>query len=428
MTTKRPFQRNALAAALMTFCGAVTFSAHAITIEQAWQAAKAFDPTYSQAQIQSQISETEVRSTKSALLPSFEVNADTSWDDDGNNTKGYGATLSQTIWDSANWAQLDQSQASYVASQLKVKTAHNELAATLLYAYLDLASAQGDRQLAEQKFVEGAKLLKITEQRYKAGKIQSTALEDMRANHVDEQADILSAQAALEEKKSALIALINRDPQHIDQIKTTDLIEPPMQVSSETEWLKLAQDNSPELLAAQQEVAASEFGRDAAKAKYYPTLSGSVSYQDNDQGRDGDLSAGLSLKIPLDLNGSTRATVDQAALQVLSAKQVLRKVDIEIKRKIQSGFNQIHLDWRQVEMAQLQVRSREQALKSKQTVYESGMTEASDLIDAHNALFNSKNSLQRRLYQYWKQRIGLLQAAGQLDDDVIASLSQALHS
>ncbi|ASO30302.1 TolC family protein [Vibrio anguillarum] len=428
MTTKRPFQRNALAAALMTFCGAVTFSAHAITIEQAWQAAKAFDPTYSQAQIQSQISETEVRSTKSALLPSFSLSADTSWDDDGNNTKGYGATLSQTIWDSANWAQLDQSQASYVASQLKVKTAHNELAATLLYAYLDLASAQGDLQLAEQKFVEGAKLLKITEQRYKAGKIRSTALEDMRANHVDEQADILSAQAALEEKKSALIALINQDPQHIDQIKTTDLIEPPMQVSSETEWLKLAQNNSPELLAAQQEVAASEFGRDAAKAKNYPTLSGSVSYQDNDQGRDGDLSAGLSLKIPLDLNGSTRATVDQAALQVLSAKQVLRKVDIEIKRKIQSGFNQIHLDWRQVEMAQLQVSSREQALKSKQTVYESGMTEASDLIDAHNALFNSKNSLQRRLYQYWKQRIGLLQAAGQLDDDVIASLSQALHS
>ncbi|MDE1316202.1 TolC family protein [Vibrio aestuarianus] len=428
MTTKRPFQRNALTAALMTFCGAVTFSAHAITIEQAWQAAKAFDPTYSQAQIQSQISETEVRSTKSALLPSFSLSADTSWDDDGNNTKGYGATLNQTIWDSANWAQLDQSQASYVASQLKVKTAHNELAATLLYAYLDLASAQGDLQLAEQKFVEGAKLLKITEQRYKAGKIRSTALEDMRANHVDEQADILSAQAALEEKKSALIALINQDPQHIDQIKTTDLIEPPMQVSSETEWLKLAQNNSPELLAAQQEVAASEFGRDAAKAKYYPTLSGSVSYQDNDQGRDGALSAGLSLKIPLDLNGSTRATVDQAALQVLSAKQVLRKVDIEIKRKIQSGFNQIHLDWRQVEMAQLQVRSREQALKSKQTVYESGMTEASDLIDAHNALFNSKNSLQRRLYQYWKQRIGLLQAAGQLDDDVIASLSQALHS
>ena len=175
MTTKRPFQRNALTAALMTFCGAVTFSAHAITIEQAWQAAKAFDPTYSQAQIQSQISETEVRSTKSALLPSFSLSADTSWDDDGNNTKGYGATLNQTIWDSANWAQLDQSQASYVASQLKVKTAHNELAATLLYAYLDLASAQGDLQLAEQKFVEGAKLLKITEQRYKAGKIRSTA-------------------------------------------------------------------------------------------------------------------------------------------------------------------------------------------------------------------------------------------------------------
>jgi TolC family type I secretion outer membrane protein len=414
--------------AKITLFNVMTFPAHAITIEQAWLAAKAYDPTYSQAQIQSQISETQVRDAKSALLPSLDISAGTSWNEDGNNTKGYSATLSQVIWDSANWAQLDQTQASYVAVQLKVKVAHNELASRLLYAYLDFSSAQGDLQLAEQKFDEGAKLLYITEQRYKAGKIQSTEVEDMRANHVDEQAQILSAQATLEERKATLAALINQTPQQIDQIRTTDLKEPSMLLATESEWLKLAQNSSPELLAAQQEVAASEFGREAAKAKYYPTLSSSISYQDNNSDRDADTSAGLTLKIPLNLNGSTRATVDSAELEILSAKQTLRKVKIDITQEIQSRFNQIHLDWQQVDIAQLQVQSREQALKSKQTVYDAGMTEASDLIDAHNALFSSKNTLQSRLYQYWKQRIGLLQAAGQLDDEVIVSLSQALQS
>ncbi len=428
MTIKYHFQRNALTITVITLCSTLTFPIHAITMQQAWEAAKAFDPTYSQAQIQSQISEIQVRSTKNMFLPSASINASASRDADGKDTQSYSAILIQPIWDSTYWTQLDQHQAEYVASQLKVKVAYNQLASSLLYAYLNLASAQGDLQLAEQKFAEGARLLNVTEQRYKAGKLQSIALENMRANHIDEQAFIFRAQATLKKRKTALAALINQDVQHINQIKTTNLSEPPMRVNNELEWLKLAQNNSPELLAAKQEVAAAKFYRDTTKAKYYPTLSAHVSYQDKIQGRHGNASAGIKLKMPLDLNGSIRNSVDQAALKVLSAQQALRKVDIEIKRKIQSSFHQIHLTWLQVEVAQLQVRSRVQALESNQMIYESGMASASDLINAHNTLFDNKNTLQIRLYEYWKQRIDLLQAVGQLNDEVITSLSQALHS
>lgn len=406
---------------------AISQPAFAITLEQAWQAAKTADPTYMQAQIQSQISQTDVATATSVLRPSLDITAQTSWNQDGDNQRGYGATLSQTLWDSSAWSALDQSQAHYVATQLRAKAEYNNLAARLLTAYLDVASAQGDLNLAQEKWREGGQLLQITEQRYLAGKIRATELEDMRANHVDEQAALLAAQSALASKQYALTALINQPVDKINEINTQVSEQPTLPFATEQQWIKLAKDNSPTLLASIQELTAAQFAHDAAKAKYYPTLSGSVSYQSTDQGRDGDLNAGLTLSVPIDLNGATRSSVDRAQLTILNNKQAVRKVEIDIQQEIQTRFHQLQLEWQRIEIAQQQVLARQTALESKQAVYNAGMTEASEVITAHNALFNSKHTLQTRLYDYWHHRIALLKTVGKLDDESIALIARALQ-
>lgn len=406
---------------------AISQPAFAITLEQAWQAAKIADPTYIQAQIQSQISQTDVATATSVLRPSLDITAQTSWNQDGDNQRGYGATLSQTLWDSSAWSALDQYQAHYVATQLRAKAEYNNLAARLLTAYLDVASAQGDLNLAQEKWREGGQLLQITEQRYLAGKIRATELEDMRANHVDEQAALLAAQSALASKQYALTALINQPVDKINEINTQLSEQPTLPFATEQQWIKLAKDNSPTLLASIQELTAAQFAHDAAKAKYYPTLSGSVSYQSTDQGRDGDLNAGLTLSVPIDLNGATRSNVDRAQLTILNNKQAVRKVEIDIQQEIQTRFHQLQLEWQRIEIAQQQVLARQTALESKQAVYNAGMTEASEVITAHNALFNSKHTLQTRLYDYWHHRIALLKTVGKLDDESIALIARALQ-
>ncbi|EKO3587646.1 TolC family protein [Vibrio metschnikovii] len=406
---------------------AISQPAFAITLEQAWQAAKTADPTYMQAQIQSQISQTDVATATIVLRPSLNITAQTSWNQDGDNQRGYGATLSQTLWDSSAWSALDQSQAHYVAAQLRAKAEYNNLAARLLTAYLELASAQGDLTLAQEKWREGAQLLHVTEQRYLAGKIRATELEDMRANHVDEQAALLAAQSALASKQYALTALINQPVDKINEINTQVSEQPTLPFATEQQWIKLAKDNSPTLLASIQELTAAQFAHDAAKAKYYPTLSGSVSYQSTDQGRDGDLNAGLTLSVPIDLNGATRSSVDRAQLTILNNKQAVRKVEIDIQQEIQTRFHQLQLEWQRIEIAQQQVLARQTALESKQAVYNAGMTEASEVITAHNALFNSKHTLQTRLYDYWYHRIALLKTVGKLDDENIALIARVLQ-
>ncbi|EOA6548197.1 TolC family protein [Vibrio vulnificus] len=413
---------------LAVLAATLSLPSHAISIEQAWQQAKQNDPNYEKAKIGVQLGQAGVDSSRSALLPDLSASASLNWSESADSSNSYGATLSQTIWDSSLWSSLDQAKANYLKSELELSQAHNELAQKLLSAYLDLASAQGDLVLAQTKLDEGNKLLQIIEKRYQAGKVKSVDVEEMRATQVSEQATILNAQADLEVKRAELAALINQVPDSVDQIRTDTLIQPPMLVTSQAQWLKLAKDSSPELLVAAQMVKASEFAKQSAKGGYYPTLRGSVGYSDGDQRSNGEFNAGLTLSVPIDLNGSVRSKVDEASLNILSAKQEMRRVEIDIQKRVIQQFTQVEINWNQVLIANELVASRSNVLASKEKLYDAGLLEVSDVISAHNSLFEAKHSLQTNLYNYWRQRIALLQTAGKLDDDIMVLISRAFHS
>ncbi|HDY7631390.1 TPA: TolC family protein [Vibrio vulnificus] len=413
---------------LAVLAATLSLPSHAISIEQAWQQAKQNDPNYEKAKIGVQLGQAGVDSSRSALLPDLSASASLNWSESADSSNSYGATLSQTIWDSSLWSSLDQAKANYLKSELELSQAHNELAQKLLSAYLDLASAQGDLVLAQTKLDEGNKLLQIIEKRYQAGKVKSVDVEEMRATQVSEQATILNAQADLEVKRAELAALINQVPDSVDQIRTDTLIQPPMLVTSQAQWLKLAKDSSPELLAAAQMVKASEFAKQSAKGGYYPTLRGSVGYSDGDQRSNGEFNAGLTLSVPIDLNGSVRSKVDEASLNILSAKQEMRRVEIDIQKRVIQQFTQVEINWNQVLIANELVASRGNVLASKEKLYDAGLLEVSDVISAHNSLFEAKHSLQTNLYNYWRQRIALLQTAGKLDDEIMALISRVFHS
>ncbi|EKY4880040.1 TolC family protein [Vibrio vulnificus] len=413
---------------LAVLAATLSLPSHAISIEQAWQQAKQNDPNYEKAKIGVQLGQAGVDSSRSALLPDLSASASLNWNESADGSNSYGATLSQTIWDSSLWSSLDQAKANYLKSELELSQAHNELAQKLLSAYLDLASAQGDLVLAQTKLDEGNKLLQIIEKRYQAGKVKSVDVEEMRATQVSEQATILNAQADLEVKRAELAALINQVPDSVDQIRTDTLIQPPMLVTSQAQWLKLAKDSSPELLVAAQMVKASEFAKQSAKGGYYPTLRGSVGYSDGDQRSNGEFNAGLTLSVPIDLNGSVRSKVDEASLNILSAKQEMRRVEIDIQKRVIQQFTQVEINWNQVLIANELVASRGNVLASKEKLYDAGLLEVSDVISAHNSLFEAKHSLQTNLYNYWRQRIALLQTAGKLDDDIMALISRVFHS
>ncbi|RSD29717.1 TolC family protein [Vibrio pectenicida] len=405
----------------------LSYPCFSLTIDESWQLAKKNDPDYEMAQIDVQIGETGISLGRSALLPSLDASASANWNQDRDNTNSYSLGLSQTIWDSSLWSNLDGAQASYLKTKLELAKSRDFLAQQVLSTYLQVASAQSELRLAENKFTEGNKLLQIIEKRYRAGKVTSVDVEEIRANQLSEQASILESKGTLQSVISELAALINQIPDQVEQITMDSLIEPPMLVKSEHKWLKLAKDHSPELLAAAQSVKASEFARQSAQGGYYPTVKGTLGYSDDDRYSDGEFNAGLTLNLPIDLNGATRAKVEEASLNVLKAKQDKRKVEIDIGKRIRQQYTQVNITWDRVLMANSLVESNSNILTSKEKLYDAGKLEASDVINAHNSLYEAKVSLQTNLYSYWIKRIDLLHTAGQLDDDTISIISQVFR-
>nr|WP_252724379.1 TolC family protein [Vibrio hepatarius] len=396
-------------------------------MEEAWQLSKTNAPDYEIAHIDVQIGETVVSSGQSALLPSLDASASANWNQDTDNTDSYSLGVSQTIWDSSLWSNLDSAQASYLKTKLELAKARDSLAQQVLSTYLQVASAQSELLLAENKFAEGHKLLQIIEKRYRAGRVTSVDVEEIRANQILERANILEAKGNLQTQTAELTALINQIPDQVEQISTDSLSEPPMLVKSEHQWLKLAKDHSPELLAVVQSIKVSEFDRQSAQGGYYPTVKGNLGYSDDDRYSDGEFNAGLTLNLPIDLNGSTRANVEEASLNVLKAKQDKRKVEIDIEKRIRQQYTQVSINWDRVLIANDLVESNAKVLSSKEKLYDAGKSEASDVINAHNSFYEAKVSLETNLYSYWLERISLLYTAGQLNDETILTISQALQ-
>ncbi len=177
-----------------------------------------------------------------------------------------------------------------------------------------------------------------------------------------------------------------------------------------------------------QNVKRQQLAVDRAQAGYYPTVNGSVGYSNNFDNSSEGMSASLGVSVPIDLNGAIKTKVSQSKLELQIAKQRLRKVELNLENNVKTRFNQLALDWKRVEMGVEKVKFDEKALKTKEILFDSGAdgTTVLDIINVQDKVYRSKEDLQQLLYQYWLNRIELLKLTGQLNDQTITQISQAL--
>ncbi|WP_305839348.1 TolC family protein [Photobacterium leiognathi] len=408
--------------------GLVCTQSFALTIDQAWTAAKQTSPDYRIKQLEESKSQYGVSLSKSALLPSLQGSASSGWNKDRGSSNGYNISLTQSIWNSQNWSALDQSQVDVVIAKIAITQAKNTLAEELIQAYFALAQAQRSLTIAEQQHKDSQQLLSLTEQRYKAGLIMSTGIDDAKAQVISTETTVLQRQSDLVEKQSALAIVINQTPDRVNEIDSQNLHQPALALNDEKAWLNKAKNNSPELLTEIQNVKRQQLAVDRAQAGYYPTVNGSVGYNNNFDNNSEGMSASLGVSVPIDLNGSIKTKVSQSKLELQIAKQRLRKVELNLENNVKTRFNQLALDWKRVEMGVEKVKFDEKALKTKEILFDSGAdgTTVLDIINVQDKVYRSKEDLQQLLYQYWLNRIELLKLTGQLNDQTITQISQAL--
>ncbi len=436
---ENPMRKLALISLSMATFLSVTYanSASAMTLNQAWQATKKNDPSYQSAMLDEQASALGVQAQKSELMPSLSASVGYTWQkqwQDGESASGhsnaYQIGLSQTLWDSQKWDRLSTAQSQWLSSQLARSASDNALAQKLCLAYMAVGQAKSNLALAEKQYAQGNKLLSITQRRYDAGQLMSTALTAMKANVWSEKSQILSANAALISAQTQLSALVGTTSMSVQPVSISPLNSPPsLSRTGVDEWWIWAKNHSPALLNAAQQIKTAETQWQTSKAGYLPTITGNVGYGGSFRaGTSRGLNAGINVNVPLDLNGATRTQVDLAQVGVEQAKNHYRSVSLSIKQTVTNQVQEVALDWQRVELEKHVVDSQKQALHSQEVIYRAGMGSATDVIQAHNALYSGQNQLLSLVYQYWGDRVTLLSATGQLTDAEMARLSKALSA
>jgi outer membrane protein len=432
-------------AALLAASG-LAFSAHAADLIGVYRDALASDPVYQAARAQYQANVERLPQARAGYLPLITGSAGSyrnynerdGTDDLDYSTRGYNLTLSQPLFRMQNWIAISQAEKLVVQAEATLTTAGQDLILRVAQAYFDVLLAQDNVALSDAQKRAISEQLAQAKRNFEVG--TATIVDTLEAQARYDQAvakEVLDAND-LEVKKRALQQLIGKYPEALKPLG--NMLELPRpKPDSIDEWVKAASDSSLAILVAKAayEIAAQEVDR--AKAGHYPTvdLNATYNYNRNPASSLGEFATGSSitqknaqvgvlLSVPIFAGGGTQSRVREALAIRDRSQQDLENTQRTVAQSVRQYFlsvtNGIAL-----------VRALEQALASTQSQLDSsilgrdvGVRTSVDVLNAQQAVFQTRRDLQQARYAFILNSFRLRAATGTLSEADLELASRAL--
>ncbi|WP_394247024.1 TolC family protein [Vibrio profundi] len=404
--------------------------AHAqlLTMSEFWQATKGHNPDYLSMKLDLPIAKLVTKNKLAPLLPSLQTSIDVDAGQLGSNNKAYGYSiqLSQTMWDQPAWTDYLMGKNNETVSKWEFEHGTQKLAMKSLVLYLGLALAQSRQQWALDKWEQGKKLYAYSEQRYLAGMLSNTDLNEVKVNTLSEELNY--------KKTRRDIVLLQKQLQMLTSLPMTkaDVIpsfeHPPSLKRTREEWISQAYQYNPQLRAYQLQLESKRLASKSAYQNYYPTLKLTSGIKSPSGDEDLDLATGLVLSINFDTTGAIDRQYQIAKLQQRQMQLKVEGLEQELEKKVSNTVTQLQFTLNQIVVALEQSKIKASILKDKKVFYQAGHLKAEDMITAHNEWFSSRNEVISHFYAYWLKYIELMKTAGTLKEDEIAKISEIFHS
>lgn len=441
--------------ALAGFCAAMfTSPAQAITLLEAYQAAKTHDPEYLAARAEHEAGSKHVYIGAAALLPQVQLSLyraqndgwkeyprasllsktpQTARDDLDYKSKHYQLQVRQTIFD---WRKISEFRQARSRTQQSFERMHyhqNNLALRVTQAYFDALLAQQTLDLLnarvtayDEQFIRAQKL-------YQAGEGTLTDIDEARAKR-----DIAFAQRieTTDQLRIALQNMRNITGQHaqtLTRLAENFPLTPPQPAALE-DWLDLARKNSPELRVAQSALEISDRELDKAWGGFLPSveLVGNVTRSESDslstlQQTNHTRSVGVQVSIPLFNGGHTLASTAQQAALRTQQKHILEATRQRIESQVTTAFHGTLSGISKIRGHEQAVKSSQAALNSTRMGFRAGLRTNADILDAEEQLFQAKRNLAEARHQYLLNALSLRAHSGILLEEDVERLDEFLE-
>ena len=436
--------------------GCVSLSAgslHAANLMDVFEAAKTNDPVVASARAGFQASQQAVPQARSALLPSINGSANTSWTerefpgatlsqdpssplfntplpDQDFNEHGWNVQLRQSILDLNAWHNVGSAKASVNAAEHELAAIEQELIVRVVQAYLNVLRAQDllDTTTAEETAVK--RQLEQVQQRFDVGLVAIT--------------DVLESQAAYD---NAVVRRIQADGDHTIFFETLgtltgiyyerlDRLSQKLPIvdanpKDEEEWVRTALAQNFGIRAAEQQLTAARRSFRANRANHFPTIDATITQVHNVTGSPNFFQAdttdqtvyGLQFNLPIYNGGLIRAQTKQAKAQEHQARELLLNQQRTVTRDTRNLYQALATDVVRVRARLKAIKSAQSALEATETGYEVGTRNIVDVLQAQQRLFASQFDYADSRYNYVLDLMLLKQVAGALAEADLRELN-----
>jgi outer membrane protein, protease secretion system len=441
--------RRALGAAVLTTLGAFAAgSVQALTLAEAFEAARSNDPQYRAAYFELEAARQGVPIARGALLPQIGLNLSTA---DINGTREFPNALNQEVTTRVDYVapatslnlrapllnfeglgrlkqarqQVGVAEQTYRAQGLALV---DRVGSTYIQALL-LRSAVGvsDREIASTE-----SQLARAEQRLLRGEGTRTQVAQARAALETARYRKLDIGDQLNLALVRLRRLTGQDLTWMQELPP-DYRPTPMQATSLQEWRDIAVDHNPSIQARREAVQVARTGVQRNLAGHLPRLDLVASMSRNRNESLNTLNQasalrtiGLQLSLPVFSGGAIDASVRQAEAQQGQSEEELRTEREAVEIEIERLYMAVEHGSSRIEAATRVIEANQTALTGVSRALDAGLVTATDVLDAQARLFSSLRDAAQARYDYLVARMRLMAQAGMPMRSIVDDIDRLL--
>jgi outer membrane protein len=378
---------------------------------------------------------------RSLLLPNFGVTADARYQNDRTNgfgtsvsggrtrrndsysSRGLTASISQSIYNRADWITLDQTGDTIAAAEADYRNQQIDLMVRTTDAYFNVLRAADAVGVQEALQRANERQLEQSRQRFDVGLVAITDVNESQAAYDRSRADVITAKNRLNNQWEALRKIIGPVKVPLARLGDRLPLSPP-QPNDIDVWADTAVKNNYGVISATEASQAAKKGIEIERSGHFPTLELEAGYDlartEAEFGTDRDTGfVALNLIVPLYQGGLVTSKTRQAGYNFRAAQDRLDQARRAALNQVKDAFRGILSSISDVQARQAAVVSARSALESTQAGLEVGTRTQVDVLNAQQRLFQSEFDYLDSRYNYILNGVKLHQATSTLTRDVL---------
>lgn len=418
----------------------VAASAPAEDLIQVYDMAVRSDPVLAEAE-QTLNATREIKpQARALLLPNFSVTGDAQYQSDGTssvsafsgsrvrrndkyNSRGLTASISQSVYNRADWIRLDQSDDTISQAEALYRDTQIELMVRTTLAYFDVLRAADAVGVQEALQRANERQLEQSKQRFDVGLVAITDVNESQAAYDRSRANVITAKNELNNQWEALRRIIGPVDVPLARLGEKLPLSPP-QPNDINVWAYTAIKNNYGVIAATEASEAAKKQIEIERSGHFPTLNLQAGYDlartQADFGTDRDTGfVALNLQVPLYQGGAVTSKTRQAGYEFRASQDRLDQERRRVLNLAKDAFRGIISSISDVEARQAAIVSARSALESTQAGLEVGTRTQVDVLNAQQRLFQAEFDYLDSRYAYITNGVMLHQATSTLTREVL---------